>query len=85
MITESSVVEIQNLIVNHELSPVKLNSASVHLPKPVSTDLTVLFLVEFNRYLSSSKFFLREHAFIWNRDSDLFLRGILMLYISSVS
>ena len=30
------------------------------------------FLVELNKYWRSSKFLLREHALIWNRDSDLF-------------
>ena len=30
-------------------------------------------LVQLNKRGKSSKFLLREHAFIWNSDSDLFL------------
>ena len=43
------------------------------------------FLVQLKRCWRSSKFLLREHTFIRNRDSDLFLWGISVLCISSMS
>ena len=42
-------------------------------------------LVKLKRCWRSSKFLFREHALIWNKESDLFFWGILMLSISSMS
>ena len=42
-------------------------------------------LVQLRSGWSSSKFLLRIHAFIWNKESGLFLWDILMLCISSPS
>ena len=44
-----------------------------------------VFLMQLKRCWRSWKSLWKEHAFIWNRDSDLFLWGILILCISSMS
>ena len=38
-----------------------------------------IFLVQTQEMLKVIKILLRQHAFIWNRDSNLFLQGTLML------
>ena len=47
--------------------------------------MSKLFFVQIKRCWRSSKFLLREYAFIRNKDRDLFLLGIPTLYISSIS
>ena len=47
--------------------------------------MSKLFFVQIQRCWRSSKFLLREYAFIRNKDRDLFLLGIPTLYISSIS
>ena len=46
LITKNSVIEIQNLVVNHQLQPIKLNSESHKMVWfPVSYNLAFLFNV----------------------------------------
>ena len=46
--------------------------------------MSKLFFVQCRRYWRSSKFLLREYAFIWNRERDLFLLGIPTCILSII-
>ena len=50
----------------------EVNEAFFRILVSLTATISKILFVHFNKYCRSSKFLFNEHAFIWNRDIDLF-------------